>query len=131
MKKYIPYILIVLFTNCFSIPMKSENQSFPVSFSDLPFESKETFEVVETYWYWLGFPIGETKSIDEILKNQKERIQDSKGIKNLVVKKYNKTWFYYSFLPNPIALISSTYIGIYGSCLGLSNKSYYIKGDVY
>ncbi|MBP7284349.1 MAG: hypothetical protein KBA66_22370 [Leptospiraceae bacterium] len=126
-------VLFLYFVNCAStnIHVKSPEQKLIYSFSDLPVETKKSFEVVETNWYWFGMKIGSGIDVDAIIRKEIYYVRDPKGVKNLKVKVFNKTWFAYSFLPNPAGIISSTYTAVIGSVLGFTNRSFHVQGEIF
>ena len=123
-------IILSLIVTCMSVPIQTDQTKLIYLFNNVPAPSKHSFEVVQTQWYWFGIQLGNT-NLDRLLEMEASRVTGARGIKNLEIKVYNKTWYSYYWLPNPLAIITGTYLVVIGSVLGFTNRSYYVKGEVF
>jgi hypothetical protein len=128
------YIIIslIFFSSCIHLDIDLRNLKTPVFYSDIKSNSSKAFEIDHTNFYFYSLSIREekNKTVEQLLFEVMQNNPSAKGIKNLQVTFYNKSWLSYGIFPNPLGIITSTFILI-GNLIGFSNKSIYIKGELY
>lgn len=129
--KIILIALVVFNINCYKLNSKISNSPYGIYFSNIPEKNITKLEIDKTYFYWFGYTLNEDKNFQELLEENLKKYPGAKGIKNLRVRFYNKSWFSLSLLPNPFGLLTSSFWIYFGYPLGFSNKSVFIEGDVY
>ncbi|WP_232227724.1 hypothetical protein [Leptospira wolbachii] len=111
--------------------MKIENSNYDFYFSDLNNNKITDFELDQTNFYWFSYGFSSNQTIQEGIEKELKKYPGAKGLKKLKVRIYNKSWFTFSVLPNPLGLFTSGLWIYVGYPLGFTNKSYYVTGEVF
>lgn len=120
------------FVSCVRLDTSLNNLRKPVFYSDIQVKNFKNFEVDHTNYYFYSYTIikDNNKTVEQLLDEVLEKNPSAKGIKNLKVTIYNKSWLSYGIAPNPLGIVTSTFI-LLGNLIGFSNKSIYIKGELF